>query len=336
MTLVTGYSQTLTAHGSSFNGSVTIPIVQPFTAGDVVVYRVGQGIAALAGDATAVFLDEYTPGGTLVQSVPLPTTSVNGGNQALVASGSASSEGQINLSANGEFVVLTGYDAALGTASVSSTTSVSTPRTIGLVSASGNVYTTTALNDFATGNNIRGATSIDGSNLWVTGAAGGLAFTTPGSTTSTALDPAGEQNLRDVVITDGNLYVSSQKSDVAASVGSGTPTVPPQTLTALPGLPSPANTVNANGFYLAHLNGAGTAVDTLYVTDQVANSGAGQIDKYSLVGGTWVASVVGRRRRRRHRRDRSGQRRQRHALCHGQRRDRHQRGVVQLHGHDRI
>src|SRR5262249_15537666 len=37
------------------------------------------------------------------------------------------------------------------------------------------------------------------------------------------------------------------------------------------------------------LNGAGTAPDTLYITDQVANSAAGQIDKYSLVGGTWVA-----------------------------------------------
>src|SRR5262249_19177179 len=39
---------------------------------------------------------------------------------------------------------------------------------------------------------------------------------------------------------------------------------------------------------LAHLNGAGTAPDTLYITDSVSNSAAGQIDKYSLVGGTWV------------------------------------------------
>jgi hypothetical protein len=40
-----------------------------FTAGNIVVYRVGDGTAALGSTATAVFLDEYTPSGTLVQSV---------------------------------------------------------------------------------------------------------------------------------------------------------------------------------------------------------------------------------------------------------------------------
>ncbi len=53
----------------------------------------------------------------LVQSVPMPVASVNGGNQALVASGSGGSEGQLNLSANNAYLVLTGYDAALGTSS---------------------------------------------------------------------------------------------------------------------------------------------------------------------------------------------------------------------------
>jgi hypothetical protein len=44
-----------------------------FTMGDLVVVRVGDGSAALTGNATAAFLDEYTQAGVLVQSIPLPT-----------------------------------------------------------------------------------------------------------------------------------------------------------------------------------------------------------------------------------------------------------------------
>ena len=46
----------------------------PFTPGNLVVYRVGDGAAVLASSGTAVFLDEYTTAGVLVQSIPVPTT----------------------------------------------------------------------------------------------------------------------------------------------------------------------------------------------------------------------------------------------------------------------
>src|SRR5438128_598176 len=71
-----------------------------FTQGNVVVYRVGDGSAGLASSATAVFLDEYTTGGILVQSIPFPTT-VNGTNKRLTASGTATSEGLMTLSSDG-------------------------------------------------------------------------------------------------------------------------------------------------------------------------------------------------------------------------------------------
>jgi len=45
----------------------------------------------------------------LVQSVALPTTGANGAH-ALIASGTASSEGLLSRSADGRFLVLTGYD----------------------------------------------------------------------------------------------------------------------------------------------------------------------------------------------------------------------------------
>ena len=44
-----------------------------FTAGNVAVVRVGDGAAALSSAATPVFVAEYTPAGTLVQTIALPT-----------------------------------------------------------------------------------------------------------------------------------------------------------------------------------------------------------------------------------------------------------------------
>src|SRR5271167_261026 len=74
----------------------------PFAPGDIDVYRVGDGTATLATTGNAVFLDEYTPDGTLSQSIALPTT-VSGSNNQLIASGTAGSEGLLTRSANGQY-----------------------------------------------------------------------------------------------------------------------------------------------------------------------------------------------------------------------------------------
>src|SRR5262245_51312858 len=63
-----------------------------FTPCNLVVYRVGTGSGSLLNSGNAVFLDEYTPAGTLVQSIPLPATA-SGSNHQLIASGTATSEG---------------------------------------------------------------------------------------------------------------------------------------------------------------------------------------------------------------------------------------------------
>src|SRR4051812_11245398 len=80
-----------------------------FGDGNVVVYRVGDGVTPLAVTGSPVFLDEFTPGGLLVQSIALPTTA-SGANRPLVASGTAQSEGLLTRSADGRFLVMTGYD----------------------------------------------------------------------------------------------------------------------------------------------------------------------------------------------------------------------------------
>jgi len=163
----------------------------PFTPGNLVVYRVGDGSAVLTNAATAVFLDEYTPAGALVQSVAMPTA-VNGSHRILTGSGTATSEGLLTLSSDGQYLVLAGYDATLGTISVANTASAAVNRVIGRVDGAAAIDTTTALTDAYSGTagtagNPRGAVSTDGMNFWTSGngasaTSAGSRYTTLGST----------------------------------------------------------------------------------------------------------------------------------------------------------
>ena len=176
-------------------------LLAAFTAGNVVVYRVGTGSGDLVNTGNPVFLDEYDANGILVQSVPLPATDPDGigPNRALIASGTATSEGGLSLSADGRYLVATGY-ASTGTGVASS----SINRVVGRIDAAGTVDTTTFITD-ATGNNIRSATSTDGTEFWIGTAGGGVRYVTLGnSTASTSLGTL--NNTRWVQIFGGQLY----------------------------------------------------------------------------------------------------------------------------------
>src|SRR5262245_30809663 len=90
------------------------------TPGNLVIYRVGDGGAVLGSTATAVFLDEYTTAGTLVQSIPLPST----GGSAMTAVGTATTEGIISRSQDGSTLLFTGYRKDSGGTSPASDTYV--------------------------------------------------------------------------------------------------------------------------------------------------------------------------------------------------------------------
>jgi hypothetical protein len=250
--------------------------------GDVVVYRVGTGATALASSGTAVFLDEFDPTGKLVQSIAMPT-SVSGANKPLVASGTASSEGQLTLSGDQNWLTATGYDTALGTTKVAETKSTVVPRTVGRVSAAGEVDTSTALTDAATENNIRSAVTSEGTNIWVGGANGGVRFAKLGASTSTPLNEA-DKNVREVSIVDGQLYTSADPTKAGAltiaTVGEGLPTTAGQSITNLPFSTAPKQPF---GYALLTL-GLGPAPDTLYVADNEA----GAVVKFGLTEGKWV------------------------------------------------
>jgi hypothetical protein len=258
----------------------------PIAAGDIVLYRVGTGSGSLTSAAANVFLDEYTQTGTFVQSIAMPTA-VSGSNNVLTASGSATSEGELTLSADGRYLVLTGYNASVGTGSVKGT---SGNRTVGLVDMNGNTNTSTVLTDSSfAGDNIRSAVSTNGTDLWVAGTAtsaanGGVRYTTVGSTTSTQLSTT-VPNVRQVEIFNGQLYASdgSGSTNRISTVGNGQPTTSGQTMTNLPGIP--ASGTSPYTFFMADLNAGVAGMDTLYVADDAAG-----VTKYSLTGGTWVSN----------------------------------------------
>ena len=256
-----------------------------FTPGNLVVYRVGDGVEAPSALGNAVFLDEYTSTGTLVQSIALPTGAGSPPQtHQLVADGTASgtNEGLLTTSTDGQYVLLTGYAVDRGVTTLGTSACTTAARTVGRVKYDGTVDTTTALTDLACANNPRSATSTDGVEIWAAGASGstgGAHFLHLGDSTSTQL--VSIKGARQVTIFDGQLYMTDNQPGNAnvEAVGTGVPTTAGQTLTKLPGLPDSSSPA---GFFFASLPG-GTV---LYVADDTA----GNVQKYSLVGGTWTAN----------------------------------------------
>ena len=257
-----------------------------FTPGDVVVYRIGNG-GSLTSAGAPVFLDEYSPSGTLLGSLAMPTMPVTppaaGSNGALVASGSAGSEGLLTLSPDGTTLALTGYDAGVGTTKVASSAAASVPRTVGLVGANGTIDTSTLLTNVGDGNNVRSAVTDGNGNIWIGDASNGLSYATDGSSTATTLSSSKKNNnLRGVLIWGGQLYADADPTKDSfsfAQVGTGLPASGTPTFTTLID-----GSIEPYGYALLSLGG-GSAPDTLYTADQSTNS----ILKYSLVGGAWTA-----------------------------------------------
>jgi len=264
-------------------------------AADLYVTQVGDGAAALSSASFAVSVKKFADaGGSELSSINLPTA-VNGSHQPLTLSGTATSEGFISLSTNGQYLTLGGYGVGTGTASVPQS---SAARVIGRIDvATGTVDTTTALVDAYIGSsgnngNFRSVTSTDGTKFWTTGTAfpsdsAGFRYATLGSTTSTALTVTPQPtNVRVANIFDGQLYGSSGSGAFRGinQIGSGLPetgVVSPDAVTLLPGFdPSTSSPESAYDFWFKDAN-------TLYVADDRAAASGGGIQKWELSGGTW-------------------------------------------------
>jgi hypothetical protein len=276
-----------------------------FTAGDVVVLRDGNGgVESVTSNAMPVHFDEFGPVGGLAESIALPTVENEGGagNKPFTNSGSASSEGLLTLSSNGECLLATGYDAKSSppqTEHVSETNSKEPggfPRVAAVVKANGEVNTTTWLERFAKENNARSATSNNCKDLWLGGngtkTSGGVVYAKLGAKKEESVQFNEEDhNVRQVEVVGGQLYMSADPTKnpdklTIAKVGTGLPTTKPQNFTNLP-FEEGQQPEQPYGFSLLTL-GLGSSPDTLYVADKKAGAETSAIVKYGLSGGKWV------------------------------------------------
>jgi BACON domain-containing protein len=274
--------------GSAFR-FVSLLIGGGFTSNNIVIYRAGDGVAALNNQPTPVFMDEYTRAGSLIQSIPVSTNNYS-------CSGTAVAEGLMTRSTDKQYLVFVGYGtnktyAAPAPASLSTVV----PRVIGRVDGNGNVDVSTRLTDFNSGGNPRAAVSTNGVDMWVAGSVSGVRHTTLGSTSSSDVCTNPTANMRALNIYSNQLYAGTASATIRiTTVGTGLPTTD-TTAVNLPGYS--ATEVSPYNFVLFQLQPGATApFDTLYVADDQGNNGAspgtglGAIYKWSLSAGNWVSN----------------------------------------------
>ena len=219
-----------------------------FTPGDLVVTVEGDGSNvnnlpdSTYGDnqAAPLTLYEYSPTGpsstSFVGSLQLPQTS-SGNQYAISGEYGSSSEGQLSLSSNGQYLTVAGYGVnaatynqnpgiyaiagctptpacttALAQSTSLSTAANSVPRVVALISGNGSVDTSTALYNVFNGNNPRSVVTTDGSSFYISGqgqsgdTTEGLFLAQKGATSATAIDTA--YDTRSVAIYNNQLYIS--------------------------------------------------------------------------------------------------------------------------------
>lgn len=275
---------------------VITAFAQSFTAGNLVVFKVGKGSATtdtLTSAGFPVNIEEYTTAGVYVRSLPMPVT-VNGANKRLITSGSANTEGQITRSADKKYLLVPGYDTFPDPTrlSINGAPSTAINRVVGVIGTDAVVNTTTSLTDAYSSNSFRAVASTDGTNIWLAGTASpatgtaGVRYTTKGSTTCSPVNAFNTvSNIRMVNVFNNQLYITTGSGAYKAisEVGTGIPTDSAQTVTVLPGMPN--LTTATNDPYAFEIK-PGTG-DIAYVTDARSKVNGGGVQKWVLTAGTW-------------------------------------------------
>jgi len=255
-----------------------------FKTGDLVlsIYGNGAGSGNYADNqASPIVLRDVTTSGSFVSQLVLPQTSFIGAggtlNSAISGEYGSSSEGTLQLSADGHLLTIMGYGvnaatfnnaptSTYGTAALAQSTSVqggsytAVARVVAAVNAQGNVDTSTALYNFANTNNPRSVATVDGSSFYVSGqgvkgdATQGVQYVVDGASKGTVIYSG--TDTRAVSIVNGGLYVSTDSkqggtggaktSSSIASFGTALPTAA-TTPSVLPGLSNSVTLTAATG-----------------------------------------------------------------------------------------
>ncbi len=239
---------------------------QSFTPGYLTVLVTGDGSLPLSSAATPISVVEYTTSGAPTGvSVVLPSTGLS----AITNSGTATSEGLMELSAERDRLIIAGYAAAAGTPNVATSTSLSVPRVLYAVNSTATYSQVASTSAAYSGNNIRSGTSFGG-NYFAGGPVNGAVL----MNTSTQLTSL-TTNIRAIQIINGQTYFTSDVSPYqgVSKLGSGIPTTGGSSATLItPVSPSPFNfSISPDG-------------NTIYIADDLVG-----IQKYTFSGGTFVS-----------------------------------------------
>ncbi len=196
----------------------TVPILA------LLASRVGDGVNPLSDTGSPVLLEAFAFGPGFGGTVPLPSS---GPGTKLILDGTSLREGQLTLSPDGEYLVMTGYDTEPGGMTpLADTGSADVRRSVAIVPliGPGAMVISPALGDFADHGHPHAGVTDDGINLWLAGSTGGLRYTTIGSDSSVPVSAAGPDSLRTVAIFDSQLHVTSGGETILRG---GAGTIPP-------------------------------------------------------------------------------------------------------------
>lgn len=254
------------------SGSIT---VSGFTAGNIVVERIGNGSTTLTSAASSINVLELNTSGTTQQTLSTLFTGTN----LLTESGTGTSNG--NLNSYNTLLGVPGYNLPLITAGVSSSNTKAT-NILGTGATVVNrvVFPTSGSPLPFTGDNFRSIIPTSSTTFYASGAGssstGGIWYFNGTSYTQVSIT---QTNTRNVEIFNGNLYYSTGSGTTGIyQVGTGLPTSSGQTATIVVAAASPYGfSVSPDG-------------NTMYIADDGAINGntGGGIQKWTKSGSTWT------------------------------------------------
>ena len=252
------------------SGSIT---VSGFTPGNIVVNRIGNGSTALGSAASAINVVELNTSGTTQQTISTLLT----GSNLLTETGSGTSNGYLN--SYNTLLGVSGYNSALGTASVNSSNTKAT-NLIGTGATVVNrvVFPTSGSPLPFTGDNFRSIIPTSSTTFYASGngssSTGGIWYYNGTSYTQVSTT---QTNTRNVEIFNGNLYFSTGSATAGIyQVGTGLPTSSGQTATLIAAATAPY------GFSMS------PDENTMYVADDGTVANGGGVQKWTKSGGTWT------------------------------------------------
>lgn len=248
-----------------------------FTAGNLAVLRIGDGSETLASSGNSVFIDQFTTNGTLAGSIAIPDNATN----ALIVSGSASSEGALTRSSDGRLLVIGGYNLALtnSASSLANSSSTNVPRALGVVDALGNFALVGITTNQYSGNNMRSGATDGRGNYWGAGATSGTFYFGNGPTNTIQTNIVNSIVIQDL---GGNLYFSTAKTTPGIWKIPGTPAIPATNAAVFLSAGSKTSP------YAFALNASAT---TAYLADDTLK-GIGGIQRWDFSGGAWAMTYA--------------------------------------------